>query len=79
MRPRLVALANLAGDLLAVARLGAGRLLQGGSHPAADERDSAAEVKRRLDATHERLKREIPPGEEPPGETPPNDGPAASR
>jgi hypothetical protein len=71
VRPRLLALANLAGDLLGAARSGAEQLLRGGA-PAADEQDSAAEVKRRLDATHERLKREIPPGEEPPGETPPD-------
>ena len=72
MRPRLVALANLAGDLLGAARSGAEQLLRG-SAPPENEQDSAAEVKRRLDATHERLKREIPPGEEPP-----TDGPAAS-
>jgi|SoiMethySBSTD1v2_1073268.scaffolds.fasta_scaffold131814_4 hypothetical protein len=72
MRPRLVALANLAGDILGAVRSGAEHLLRGGSPPAANEQDSAAEVKRRLDATHERLKREIPPGEEPPGETPPD-------
>ena len=71
MRPRLVALANLAGDLLGAVRSGAEQLLRGGATPA-DEQASAAEVKRRLDATHERLKREIPPGEEPPGETPPD-------
>jgi hypothetical protein len=72
MRPRLAALADLAGDLLGAARSGAEQLLRGGAPPAAEEWDSAAEVKRRLDATHERLKREIPPGEEPPDEIPPD-------
>ena len=71
MRPRLAALANLAGDLLGAVRSGAEQLLRGNGPPA-DKQASAAEVKRRLDATHERLKREIPPGEEPPGETPPD-------
>jgi len=70
MRPRLVALANLAGDLLGAVRSGAEQLLSG-ARPSANDHD-AVEVKRRLDATHERLKREIPPGEEPPGETPPD-------
>jgi hypothetical protein len=72
MRPRLAALANLAADLLGAVRSGAGQLLRG-APPSANDRDDAAEVKRRLDATHERLKREIPPGEEPP-----TDGPAPS-
>jgi hypothetical protein len=71
MRPRLVALANLAGGLLGAVRSGAEQLLSG-ARPSANDQDDAAEVKRRLDATHERLKREIPPGEEPPGETPPD-------
>jgi hypothetical protein len=70
MRPRLVALANLAGDLLGAVRSGAEQLLRGWSPSTENDEDSAAEVKRRLDATHERLKREIPPGEKPPGETP---------
>ena len=61
MRPRLVALANLAGDLLRAARSGAQQLLRGGAPPPENEQDSAAEVKRRLDATQERLKRETPP------------------
>jgi hypothetical protein len=69
----LAALANLAADLLGAVRSGAGQLLRGGVQPSANDRDDAAEVKRRLDATHERLKREIPPGEEPP-----TDGPAPS-
>lgn len=71
MRPRLVALANLAGNLLGAVRSGAEQLLSG-ARPSANDQDDAAEVKRRLDATHERLKREIPPGEEPPGEIPPD-------
>jgi hypothetical protein len=66
VRPRLVRLANLAGGLLAAVRSGAEQLLHGGTRQGGDERESAAEVKRRLDATQERLKREIPPDEEPP-------------
>jgi hypothetical protein len=70
MRPRLVALANLAGDLVAAVRSGAERLLR---QPAKEQVEewSAEEVKRRLDATRERLKRETPPTASPPSETPP--------
>jgi hypothetical protein len=71
MRPRLVALANLAADVLGAVRSGAEQVLRG-ARPSASGQDDAAEMKRRLDATHERLKREIPPGEEPPGEIPPD-------
>jgi hypothetical protein len=70
MRPRLAALFDLVGDLTGAVRSGAERVLGQRREPAGEER-SADEVKRRLDATRERLKRETPPSEDPPGETPP--------
>jgi hypothetical protein len=65
MRPRLAALLDLVGDLADAVRSGAERVLGQGTQPAGEER-SADEVKRRLDATRERLKRETPPTENPP-------------
>jgi hypothetical protein len=63
MRPRLAVLANLAGDFALVVRSHAGRLLgrRWPGQATSTERQSADEVKRRLDATRERLKRETPP------------------
>jgi hypothetical protein len=61
MRPRLAALVNLVGDLADAVRSGAERLLPQRTQPTAREERSADEVKRRLDATRERLKRETPP------------------
>jgi len=63
MRPRLAALVNLVGDLTNAVRSGAERLLGQRAKQPADEERSADEVKRRLDATRERLKRETPPTE----------------
>jgi hypothetical protein len=63
MRPRLARLVGLLGDLAAGARR-RGRPMSGrppsGMRPTPEQR-SADEVKRRLDATRERLRRETPP------------------
>jgi hypothetical protein len=66
MRPRLAALATLAEEVIHALRSGVGRVLGQGSKelPAGEER-SADEVKRRLDDTRERLKRETPPTSQP--------------
>jgi hypothetical protein len=69
MRPRLAFLAGLAGDLAAGVRARLGRPSEGRPPlrgAAATEEQSAEEFKRRLDATRERLKREIPPSADSP-------------
>jgi hypothetical protein len=71
MRPRLAVLVDLAGELTGAVRSGAERLLGRGEMKPTGEERSADEVKRRLDATRERLKRETPPTEPPRSETPP--------
>jgi hypothetical protein len=61
VRPRLAFLADLAGDVARSARLRRTRrppAVREPPPPTAVERASAEEVKRRLDETRERLKRE---------------------
>jgi len=59
MRPRLATLAGAASDVRESVRRARSRRRARAHHRA--ERESAAEVKRRLDATRTRLRREIPP------------------
>jgi hypothetical protein len=65
VRPRLRLLAELASDLRAAPRRRRDRRFAPISAPAlGEERRSAAELRRRLDETRERLRRDIPPPQE---------------
>jgi hypothetical protein len=62
VRPRLAFLADIVSDLIRAVRLRPSDRGYQGRRPPTSEQDRAAEeVKRRLDETRERLKRETPP------------------
>jgi hypothetical protein len=64
LRPRLAILADAANDVRDSVRRARARRREPPSEGATPERESAAEVKRRLDETRARLRREVPPRED---------------